>query len=229
MAIGTPVNIGIQNTQNNTASTIVITTNAAGVGSGRVVAWFAWQGAVTASSTAGGSLTWAVDKQVTGFAVVSAPAPAGWTSGNTITLTLSGASTAAGSGAAMFLPGAEVGASYLDGTPAGATGTGTTWLMGSVTTTNAASIVIGAVWGDCTTGPANTPTGSPLGIEVHDDRNTGFGVDLATEYHLPGATGSFNLGGTFNFSRSVGAQLGIAYKAAPSSGTFLPRRMPLGV
>jgi hypothetical protein len=211
MAISTPVNLGVNVATNAAAATLAVTTTTAAVGSGRVVIHYAWNGAATASSVSGGGLTWVIDKQTTGFAVVSAPAASGMATG-AVTLTLS-ASATVGLAAATFLPGAALGATgYTDGTPAGAAGTGTTWLMGSVTTTDPGSIIFAAAWGDTTGGPSNTPTGTPLGTEIHDNFNSGFAGTIATEYHLPGTTGAFNLGGTWNFSRSVGAQLGIAYK-----------------
>lgn len=221
MAIGTPVSLGVNSTQNGSGTTFTLNASSTASGKGRIVAAFAYTGNVTANSLTGGGLTWTVDVNPhaasNSLAIVSAGTSAGWAGGN-IVLTFS-ASANIGSAAAMFLPGAENASSgFLDGTAVGSTGTGTAWSAGSVTLGAATSIVVAAVFGDTTGANVNAPTAPST--EVHDDFNSGFGIGLATEYRLPGSSGSYNLAGTFNFSRSIGAQAAVGYRvAAPTVST----------
>lgn len=99
MAVGVPVVRGTAQTDTSQTTLPVVTSGAVAAGS-RIVLVAGWRTATTLSSVAGGSLTWVIDRQqVDGsaarhYAFISAHAPAGLASGTTITLTLSGATTA---------------------------------------------------------------------------------------------------------------------------------------
>lgn len=106
--------------------------------------------------------------------------------------------------------------SWLDGTPAGATGTSTSPSSGNVTTSNADDLIMGVMF---FSGGATTLTaGSNLTVLVNRQPGT---KSYATEYRIVSATGSYPANGTIsNDSWSAAAA---AYKqAAAATSVYQP-------
>jgi len=220
VAIGTPTTLGTSAVDGAVAP---LTTTAAVPSGALIVLCIGWGSgsAVTLSSVSGGGLTWNIDKQQAysgaipwGFAVVSAQAPSGLSSGTTITPTMSGSifgQLTAGS----YCTGLAT-SSAVDVT-AGQGQTQDAWDTGSATTTVANTLVIGGSFRNGNN--TNTPSGGAT--ELHDFKLVAEDWAQCTEYKVLSATGSTSLAGTWTTAAGTPDMVSafVAYKAASGATT----------
>lgn len=240
MAIGTPTTIG---TNNSTAGTGVTLTTTASVPSGAlailVISW-GDTNSRTLSSVSGGSLTWAIDHQLTynpagfgyGIAVVSAQAPAGLASSTVISITLSGT-----------VIGSSIAGAYCTGLDTSSAkdvsnGQGQSGVAGWDTTTATTTVADTLLWGGCFKDGGGTQTNAATGgaTELHDFQFPAEGWATATEYNILSATASASLTGTWTGSTATGVSAFVAYKGGgpavanwrPDQGKF-PKPVPTDI
>jgi len=191
-------------------------------------------GGGTIVSVAGGGLTWAIDKQgdvATDIfcGVASAQAPAGLTSGTTITVTFGSASTEAEAVGGMSFTGVAS-SSALDTTSAPTAGSGTAWASAS-TSILAGSVLVAACMDS--TGSLPTSTITSPSIESFDIGDAvGYGVTAG--YRIEPSAGSYTVAGTWTVS-SDNVTCAAAYKAAAAVAaapslrfTKLPKKLMMG-
>lgn len=192
----------VSDTENATTTMPGVTTAAAAAGTW-IYAGISWYNSgVTISSVVdngvGGSLTWAQvpSASVNGtvdpfrhFALYRAWAPSGLASGRTITPTFSGTAFGKALFAASFSGGDA--SSAPDGTPAVATAANQTLAPGSVTLTDASSLLLTIGWYDGNVASQNSTTPT-TGTEVIDYNNFAAGNNAGWVMlrRLPGATGA---------------------------------------
>ena len=217
------------------SSTIALTTTGAVASGGFIVLgvyWFTYNN-VTLNSVSGGSLTWTVDKQFqsggsVNAALVSAQAPSGLASSTSITATFSSSiPTFKGICGASWTGVATP--TVIDGTPGTSSGSAAAWTAGSISTSNANDLVVGACTGDASGSFSSTPTG---GWTENNDFSDSTDGDSGTQvYQIVSSTGAYNPGGTWSTSVSFSG-VSVAYQAAATAAAaavpFL-HRMPLGV
>lgn len=197
-------------------SSIAFTTTQNVAANGFIVLTATWVNSAgpTLSSVAGGGLTWSIDKQGFGSAnadvgVISAQAPAGLSSGTTITATLSGSTLGGRSICGTSFTGVNS-SSALDTTNGPTDNAGAAWTTGSM------SILAGSVIVACSADFAalHTSTVTAPSIEAHDFGDGGFAQ--TTCYRIEASAGSYTVAGTWSTSE-VGSTNAAAYKAAPAA------------
>jgi hypothetical protein len=204
----------------SSGTTVAFTTTQTVASGGFITLAVGWFGVITLSSVAGGSLTWAVDKQarISGdngnVAIVSAQAPSGLASSTTITATFSAGAVDLMIGGTSFTGVAT--SSPLDGTPAGGFSASTTaWSTGNVAI-SAGSVLVGASWAG-SFDASNLSTASAGSTEGFDATTDGTGVTLA--YRIEPSSGSYAVAGTWSGSSGPeNVAIAAAYLATGGGG-----------
>lgn len=210
-------------THDLTGTTIVITTNQTVAAGATIVAGFAFYASlenITGVVNSGTDLGWTVDNFGEGsgrsVAIARAYAPAGLSSGATITATIAGTGGDYRSGGAMSLLGVKT-TSPVDGTPpASVDASGTAvWSTGNLAIA-AGSVIVGVCIAPTTS--THSPTSPSLeaweAIDVPDE----YGSVMC--YRIESSAGSYAVGGTWGASGNH-RNVAVAYLAAedePPSG-----------
>jgi hypothetical protein len=177
------------------STTIAFNTNQTVASGGFIVVgggWFA-NNALTVSSVAGGSLTWAVDRNMSaanqnGSWMASAQAPSGLASGTTITATISGSPLARTIGGTSFT-GVKT-TSPVDGTPLLAHVNSASWSSGSYAIA-AGSVIVAVNWNFVGGNTATAPS-----IEAWELFDGPTQTGTVMEYRIESSAGSYTVAGT---------------------------------
>lgn len=210
-----------------TAATLVLTTTAAVAPGGLIVLAFGTFGATTVSSVSGGGLTWTEDIGFVGAStrtrIITAFAAAGLAPSTAITITPSGSTGGPTAVAASFLGGANNTEAQTGGND---NASSTSWLGGSIVTTGASDLVVGAAY-TATRTTTNTGAGGFTGGASFTSGNAD-GETCALVYQLNCVPGTYQPGGTWG-AASVASAATSSYEAAAVSSVsaFVPSRMPI--
>lgn len=222
MAIALDQSLGSANGGAGNQSTVALTTGATAASGSKIFLPIGhFRNAVTGVSDNGPGLTWVQVSEIANgnnfVSLYEADAASGMSSGTVVTATFAASNTLSPQICAASFTGVVTGTT-TDGGAKTATGSGTAWNPGSITTTGANALIISCSKGGA--GADNTSTPAASYNELYD---FGFGTGdfLTLLYRIVSSTGTYTASGTWSGS-STWAATAVAFDQASAAAASYP-------